>query len=65
MSKFTKDEFVKWNIGQDQTWEMVVVSQRKKDKEGKTLTDGPWWVIHVPGKPKLVAVVHEDKLERV
>ena len=65
MAKFSNGEFVKWNIGQDCVWDMVIVNQRKKDKEGKTLTDGPWWVIHVPGRIKLVAVVHESKLERV
>lgn len=65
VARFQNGEFVKWLLNEDEKQDMVVLSQRKKDKEGKALTDGPWWVLHVPGRPKLIAVVHESKLERL
>lgn len=62
MSNFSSGEVVKW-VTVDR--EMVILDQRKKDKEGRKLLDGPWWVCCVPGKRYLKAVVHDSKMEKI
>ena len=56
---FTSGEIVEWvQIDGAVIREMVV-------KAKKDAPEGPWWILTVPGKSHLKAIVHESRIKKV